>query len=55
LDEQGNIANVSVGTNPAPRDSSPSAQYRYYVARARRTGDYHGQGPLTWIAMTLLR
>ena len=55
LDEQGNIANVSVGTNPAPRDSSATAQYRYYVARARRTGDYHGQGPLTWIAMTLLR
>ena len=55
LDAQGNIANVSVGTNPAPRDSSPSAQYQYYVARARRTGDYHGQGPLTWIAMTLLR
>ena len=55
LDEKGSVANVSVGTNPAPRDSSPDAQYRYYVARARRTGDYHGQGPLTWIAMTLLR
>jgi unsaturated rhamnogalacturonyl hydrolase len=55
IDDKGNIANVSVGTNPAPRDSSPDAQYRYYVARARRTGDYHGQGPLTWIAMTLLR
>ena len=55
IDDEGNIANVSVGTNPAPRDSSPDAQYRYYVARARRTGDYHGQGPLTWIAMTLLR
>jgi unsaturated rhamnogalacturonyl hydrolase len=55
IDDKGNIANVSVGTNPAPRDSSPDAQYRYYVARARRTGDYHGQGPLTWITMTLLR
>ena len=55
LDANANIANVSVGTNPAPRDSSPDAQYGYYVARARRTGDYHGQGPLTWIAMTLLR
>ncbi len=55
LDEQGNIANVSVGTNPAPRDSSPEAKYRYYVARARKTGDYHGQGPMTWIAMTMLR
>jgi unsaturated rhamnogalacturonyl hydrolase len=55
IDDEGSIANVSVGTNPAPRDSSPDAQYRYYVARARRTGEYHGQGPLTWIAMTLLR
>jgi unsaturated rhamnogalacturonyl hydrolase len=55
IDDKGNIANVSVGTNPAPRDSSREAQYRYYVDRARRTGDYHGQGPLTWIAMTLLR
>ena len=55
LDRDANVANVSVGTNPAPRDSSSDAQYRYYAARARRTGDYHGQGPLTWIAMTLLR
>ena len=54
LDANANVANVSVGTNPAPRDSSASAQYRYYVARERRTGDYHGQGPLTWIAVTLL-
>ena len=55
MDAKGNLRRVSVGTNPAPRDSAPRAQYQYYVARARRSGDYHGQGPLTWIAATLLR
>ena len=30
-------------------------QYRYYAARARRTGDLHGQAPLLWAATELLR
>lgn len=27
----------------------------YYLARKRRTGDYHGQAPVLWIAAALLR
>jgi hypothetical protein len=27
----------------------------YYLARPRRTGDFHGQAPILWSASALLR
>lgn len=57
LDPDGNIRDVCIGTNKAAQEvgSDPEAQYRYYLARARSTGDLHGQAPVLWTAAALLR
>jgi len=56
LDEEKNIKNVCVGTNKAFKEagSNLDAQYKFYLARPRYTGDYHGQAPVLWTAAALL-
>ena len=56
LDADANIRDVCVGTNKAAQVVGPDldAQYRFYLARERRTGDLHGQAPVLWTAMALL-
>jgi unsaturated rhamnogalacturonyl hydrolase len=51
------VQNVSVGTNVAAVEvgNNLETQYKFYQARDRKTGDLHGQGPMTWTAMALLR
>jgi rhamnogalacturonyl hydrolase YesR len=57
LDAQGNMRDVCVGTNKALVEVGPDldTQYRFYLARDRRTGDLHGQAPVLWAASALLR
>jgi unsaturated rhamnogalacturonyl hydrolase len=57
LDADANVQNVSVGTNVAAVEvgNNLETQYKFYQARDRKTGDLHGQGPMTWTAMALLR
>jgi rhamnogalacturonyl hydrolase YesR len=57
LDADANVRDVSVGTNKASQEvgPAPDTQYRFYLARERRTGDLHGQAPLLWTAAALLR
>jgi rhamnogalacturonyl hydrolase YesR len=57
IDADGNVRDVSVGTGKALGEvgSDPGAQYRFYAARGRRTGDLHGQAPVLWTAAALLR
>jgi unsaturated rhamnogalacturonyl hydrolase len=48
IDQNGDVTSVCEGTNKlADRD--------YYLARKRRTGDFHGQAPILWAASALLR
>lgn len=47
LDQNGDMTNVCEGTNKL---NDPA----YYLARRRRTGDFHGQAPMLWIADALL-
>lgn len=48
IDQNKDITSVCEGTNKlADRD--------YYLARKRRTGDFHGQAPVMWAASALLR
>lgn len=56
LDEQYNMKDVCLGTNKAARmvGKDLDKQYKYYLARPRRTGDYHGQAALLWTAAALL-
>ena len=57
LDADANMRNVCVGTNKASQEVGPDldTQYRFYLARDRRTGDLHGQAPMLWTASALLR
>ena len=48
LDAKGNVSSVCEGT---PK----GATAQYYLDRARRTGDLHGQAPILWTAAALLR
>lgn len=48
LDENGAMTNVCEGTNKLN-------SRKYYLERQRRTGDFHGQGPILWAASELLR
>jgi len=48
LDANGDIANVCEGTGK-------KNDYQYYIDRARKTGDMHGQAPVLWCATALLR
>ena len=57
VDANGNVRDVCVGTGKALGEvgSNLDAQYRYYAARDRRTGDLHGAAPVLWAASALLR
>ncbi len=48
LDADANVRNVCEGTNKG-------YSVEYYLNRARRTGDLHGQAPILWAASALLR
>ncbi len=48
IDQNGDVTNVCEGTNKLN-------DVDYYLARKRRTGDFHGQAPILWAAAALLR
>jgi rhamnogalacturonyl hydrolase YesR len=48
IDQNADVTSVCVGTGKAN-------DVAYYLARARRTGDFHGQAPVLWCASALLR
>lgn len=48
LDQNDNVTSVCEGTNK-------KSDLDYYLARKRKTGDYHGQAPILWAASALLR
>lgn len=48
VDQNSDITSVCEGTNKLN-------DYEYYLLRKRRTGDLHGQAPLLWSAVALLR
>jgi unsaturated rhamnogalacturonyl hydrolase len=47
VDQNSDVTNVCAGTNK-------QNSYDYYLARPRRTGDFHGQAPALWAARALL-
>ena len=47
VDQNANVTNVCAGTNK-------QNDYAYYMARPRKTGDFHGQAPVMWAARALL-
>lgn len=47
LDAEANLSEVCIGTNKGFSE-------QYYLDRARKTGDLHGQAAMTWSAMALL-
>jgi unsaturated rhamnogalacturonyl hydrolase len=48
IDQNQDVTSVCEGTNKL-------ADLDYYLARRRRTGDFHGQAPVLWAASALLR
>jgi rhamnogalacturonyl hydrolase YesR len=48
IDQNDDVTSVCEGTNKL-------ADREYYLARKRRTGDFHGQAPVLWAASALLR
>lgn len=57
IDADGNVKNVCVGTNKAFKEVGPdlTKQLEFYNARNRSTGDLHGQAPVLWTVMAMLR
>jgi len=57
LDAQADVTEVCVGTGEAftTTGADGNAQVRYYLARPRSVGDFHGQAPVLWSASALLR
>jgi len=47
LDQDANVREVCIGTNPSPKASA-------YLDRQRKTGDMHGQAATLWAAWALL-
>jgi rhamnogalacturonyl hydrolase YesR len=47
VDQNSDVTNICVGTNK-------QNSYEYYLARPRKTGDFHGQAPVLWAARALL-
>jgi rhamnogalacturonyl hydrolase YesR len=47
VDQNADVTNVCMGTN---KENSLA----YYLARPRKTGDFHGQAPVLWAARALL-
>ncbi len=48
IDQNNDITQVGEGTNK-------KADLDYYLARKRRTGDFHGQAAVMWAASALMR
>jgi rhamnogalacturonyl hydrolase YesR len=48
IDQNADVTSVCEGTGK-------KNDLEYYLARARRTGDFHGQAPVLWCASALLR
>ena len=48
IDQNNDVTSVCEGTGK-------QNDYAYYMARHRRTGDFHGQAPVLWAASALLR
>ena len=48
IDQNSDITSVCEGTGK-------QNSLEYYLARKRRTGDFHGQAPVLWAASALLR
>jgi unsaturated rhamnogalacturonyl hydrolase len=48
IDQNNDVTNICEGTNK-------KNDLQYYYDRKRRTGDFHGQEPVLWIASELLR
>jgi hypothetical protein len=48
IDQHDDTTNVCEGTNKLN-------SLDYYLARRRKTGDFHGQAPILWAASALLR
>ncbi len=48
IDQNNDVTSVCEGTNK-------KNSLEYYLARKRRTGDFHGQAPVLWAASALLR
>ena len=57
LDSDNNVKDVCVGTNKGFQEvgADLEKQLAFYLARARKTGDLHGQSPILWTAAALLR
>ncbi len=57
LDSDNNVKDVCVGTNKGFQEvgADLDKQLAFYLARARKTGDLHGQSPILWTAAALLR
>lgn len=57
IDEEGNVQDVCVGTNKAFKEvgGDLDKQLEFYLGRNRDTGDLHGQAPVLWTAMALLK
>jgi len=47
VDQNSDVTNICVGTGK-------QNSYDYYLARPRKTGDFHGQAPVLWTARALL-
>jgi rhamnogalacturonyl hydrolase YesR len=47
VDQNADVTNICVGTGK-------QNSYDYYMARPRKTGDFHGQAPVLWVARALL-
>ncbi|HKF48793.1 MAG TPA: glycoside hydrolase family 88 protein [Terracidiphilus sp.] len=47
VDQNGDVTSICEGTGK-------QNSYDYYLARARKTGDFHGQAPALWAARALL-
>lgn len=56
LDAEGNVGEVCIGTNKAAREvgSDLATQKKFYLERARRSGDLHGQAAMSWVTFALL-
>ncbi|MGO8935191.1 MAG: glycoside hydrolase family 105 protein, partial [Terracidiphilus sp.] len=48
IDQNGDVTSICEGTNKLN-------SLDYYLQRKRRTGDFHGQEPVLWVASELLR
>ncbi len=47
VDQNGDVSDICEGTGK-------KNDYAYYLARRRRTGDFHGQAPVMWAAAALM-